>query len=115
MRGWFASIAALFAGVGAGGESAVGKAIDLVGEKIEDVNKRNDLIVELVRLQAQKDMQATMPWIDGALKLLDHLLWYVVIAAWIWSVHEGKPFDISQVGSMLAGPSVFSLLRVSRR
>lgn len=112
-----AALATLFVGGGGNGsgQSAVSRAIDYASERIEDIDKRNQLIVELIKLQAQSDMRATVPWADAALKIFDKIVWVSVVVWWIVSVQQGRQFDIEQVAMILAGPAVLSFVARTRR
>lgn len=109
-------LAGLFTGGGGGnGQSTVSRAIDYASEKIVDVDKRNELIVELIKQQAAKDLAPTVPWVDALLKVLDRLMWAGVVVWYVLSVQAGKPFDLEQVALMLAGPAVFSFVSRTRK
>ena len=124
---------ALF-GIGAASSGGVvGKVIDLVSEKTEDVDKRNALILDLVKIQMQAETQpawlqalgnwqnitfgaraalVTMMGADALHKLARTLLWGWVI--WLYvdmSKTLGQPVDIEQLAMMAAGPALYTMLK----
>lgn len=107
-------LATLFTGTG-GGQSTVSRAIDYASEKIENVDEKNKLIVELIKMQAQKDMQPTLPWADALLKILDRAMWAGVVVWYLWNLQNGRHFDVSEVALMVAGPAAFSFVSRTRR
>ena len=127
---WLKWVTGLFTGSGGG---VIGKGIDLIAERTEDVDKRNASIVELVRLQVEADrnpvwMPALAYWqtlTAGARVALSvmiwasalHLLARVLLWGWvIWlyvemSKYSGQPLDIETLAAMAAGPALYTMLK----
>ena len=96
---------------GSGGQSAIAAAVDVVGKHVEDVDKRDALIADVIKSQLAADATATVPWVDSVIKLSDHAFWFYVIVQYMIAVQAGHPFDIKTIAEMIAGPSVFTFIR----
>jgi hypothetical protein len=119
-------------GAGSGG-GVIGKGLDLIAERTEDVDKRNASIVELVRMQIDADrnpvwIQALPHWATltfGARLALSAIIWaYAVhllarVGLWGWvlwlyvdmSRASGQPVDLETLALMVAGPGLYTLLK----
>ncbi len=111
----------------------VGKVIDIVSEKTEDVDKRNAMIRDLVMIQVQADtqpawLQALGNWqnlgagaraalvammaTDAVHKLARVLLWGWVV--WLYvdmSKTLGQPVDVETLMTLAAGPALYTILK----
>lgn len=97
--------------LGFGSSRTVEKAIGLASEHIEDKDKRNELVVELVRIQAQTDIAATIPWVDAIHKMGRQLMWWGVIGAWLYAKSKGIAIDIGELVALITGPAAYTLLK----
>ncbi len=105
----FTSIIGLFTG----GSSAVDKSIDIISEKVTDVDKRNDLIGNVVLKYL--DSPPTIPIIDGIHKLGRQLM-MIVLAYWYYqSWKAGNPIPIEDFMIIAGGPALYTVLKGTGR
>lgn len=85
--------------------------IDLAKEKIEDVDKSNNLIVDILKIEAQRDAVSTIPIVDGIHKMGRQLLWYAVIGFYVYAKTHGIPVDLDELALLCSGPGLYTLLK----
>jgi hypothetical protein len=94
-----------------GGGKTVGKALDLAKEYVEDKDKRNELAVELIKIQAKADSVSTVPWVDALHKMGRQLLWFFVIGFYAYSWNKGTPIDLKTLTLLAGGPGLYTLMK----
>lgn len=97
--------------LGFGASRTVEKSLDLAAEYIEDKDKRNELVIELVRIQAQTDTTATIPWVDAVHKLGRQLLWFAMIGLYYYAKFNGVEVDLGELALMVTGPAAYTLMK----
>lgn len=109
----------------------IGRGIDLIAERTEDVDKRNAAIVELVKLhlEAERDPTwlralphwpgltmaaraalAAIMWANAAHLLGRVLLWGFVVYVGGQALAAGQ-ITLEQFGALAAGPALYTLLK----
>lgn len=127
---WITTVFGWLSGSGGG---IIGKGLDIIAERTEDVDKRNEKIVELVRLQIEKDrnpvwVQALPHWqnltpgarfamtsliIASALHYFSRIA-IVGFALWLYVDMQktlGQPIDIEQLLAFIAGPGLYVMMK----
>jgi hypothetical protein len=94
-----------------GGGKTITKALDLAKEYVEDKDKRNELAVEIIRIQAKADSVSTVPWVDAVHKMGRQLLWFCVIGFYVYSWNKGKPIDLETLALLAGGPGLYTLMK----
>lgn len=91
--------------------SIVGKAADIASEYIEDADKKNELIAELVRSYQQSASTTTVPWADAVHKLGRQGMQFLLIGFYIYAWRIGQPVPIEDMALLAAGPGLYTLLK----
>jgi len=100
-------------GLFTGGSSAVDKGIDIISEKVTDVDKRNDMIGNVVMKYLESP--PTIPIIDGIHKLGRQAM-MAVLAYWYYqSWKAGNPIPIEDFMIIAGGPALYTVLKGTGR
>lgn len=94
-----------------GAGKTVNKALELADQYVVDKDERNRLMVELIKVQAQTDMQATIPWVDALHKMGRQLMWFAVIGFYMYATLNGVAVDLAELAAVCAGPMAYTLLK----
>ncbi len=105
----FKAIASFLFGESAG--SIASKAADIASEYIEDKDKKNALIAELVKGYQQSAAAATVPWVDATHKLGRQLLQFALIGFYFYAWKTGNPVPIEDMALLAAGPGLYTLMK----
>ncbi len=102
MRKFFTSVMGLFSG------QNVGKVIDVAKEKVEDVDKRNEIIGEILKAEAGKQ---TIPLLDGIHKLGRQILIGSVIYFHVYCKLNEIVLSLEEMTFMYAAVGVYTFLK----
>ncbi len=96
-----------------GGSSIVDKTVDIISEKVTDVDKRNDMIGNVV--MKYLDSPPTIPIFDAIHKLGRQAM-MAVLAYWYYqSWKAGNPIPIQEFMTIAAGPALYTVLKGTGR
>lgn len=127
-----AGIGKLFGG-GAGLSGTISKGIDLISERTEDADKRNEAIIRILQMQleSEKDpvwLRALQHWSTLGIGARAGLVVMIMTSAfhvlartllWMWvlwlyveaSKTAGTPLDLDTLMAMSAGPALYTFLK----
>lgn len=93
------------------GSASVEKTIDIIAEKVEDVDKKAELIAQVLQAQIAADTKTTVPIMDAIHKLGRQLM-MIVLAYWYYeSWQAGNPIPIDDFMLIAGGPALYTLVK----
>ena len=106
-------LASIGKGIGAlfSGGSFVREVADVAREYIEDPDKRNELIVEVIKSRNAANATTTVPIFDAIHKLGRQLMWFAIMGMYFYSWQQGKPFPFDELALLMSGPGVYTLMK----
>lgn len=100
-----------FFGLFTSGGSTVEKTIDIISQKVLDVDKQGELIAQVIQAQISADSRATIPVIDAIHKLGRQLM-MMTLAYWYyenWKI--GNPIPLDDFMLIAGGPAIYTAVK----
>lgn len=98
--GWFTS-----------GGSSVEKTIDIISEKVLDVDKQGALIAQVIEAQISADAKGTIPIVDAIHKMGRQVM-MMILAYWYYEAWKsGNPIPIDDFMLIAGGPAIYAVLK----
>lgn len=98
--GWFTS-----------GGSSVEKTIDIISEKVLDVDKQGELIAQVIQAQIAADAKTTIPAIDAIHKIGRQVM-MMILAYWYYEAWKaGNPIPLDDFMLIAGGPALYTLIK----
>lgn len=130
---WVTVASKLFGWLGGSGGGIISQGINLISERTEDTDKRNAAIVELVRIDVEREknpvwLQALPHWgtlTVGARLALSAMIWAAALhyfsriviigfSLWLYVEHQkalGQPIDVEVMLTFIAPAGLYVLMK----
>lgn len=89
----------------------VEKSLDLISEKIEDVDKRNEAIVRIVEADAAIASKSTVPIIDGFYKMGRQLMAFSIFGFYVYAKMHDIEVDWKEFLTVTGPTGLYILMK----
>lgn len=92
-----------------GGDGVIGKSVDIISKKVQNKDKADDLIGQVV-LKSQEN-PPTIPWVDALHKIMRQFMAIALAVVYYIEWKNGTPIPLEDFMIISAGPALYTVMK----